>query len=98
MSNLTQIMESEEVQTLLNENEEIIAETTESVHNFSKILKSFVINNPSEFIGENLDETFKNIRVFAEVATAQYITEVTNMVNDNIEINTVEEDSIDDYL
>lgn len=99
LNKIDQIMESEEVKTILSENEELIAEATESTHNFSKIMKAFVINNPSEFIGENLEETFKNIRVFSEVATAQYLTEISDIAGDNLVVQEpVVEASINDYL
>ena len=95
---LEQIVNSEEVNNILSENIDLINETTENVQEFSKILKSFVLHNPKEFIGENLDETFKNVRVFAEVATAQYITEKTNMISEEIAVVENKKPSIDDYL
>ncbi len=93
---LDQIMESEEVQSVLEENKEIIAEATESAYNFSKILKSFVLSNPEEFMGESIDETFKNVRVFSEVATAQYMTEISEIAGENLKIT--EKTDINDYL
>ncbi len=99
MSKIDQLMESEEIQTVLSENVELIAEATESVHNFSKVLKAFTINNPTEFIGESLDETFKNIRVFSEVATAQYLAEVSDIAGNELHITEpVVETTIEDYL
>ena len=93
------LLENEEIQDVLSENEQIIEEAADSVHNFNKVLKSFVLANPEEFIGESLDETFKNIRVFAEVATSQYLTEMSELSSSNLEIpEPIEEESIDSYL
>jgi hypothetical protein len=49
------------------------------------------LNNPEEFIGENTEETYKNMRVFAEVGTAQYIAEVSNMYGSSIQEQAIEE-------
>ena len=58
---------------------------------FQKDIKAFVLNNPEEFIGENVEETFKNIRVFAEVGTAQYIAEVSSLYSSAVQEEVVEE-------
>jgi len=84
MSLLNTIMESEDFQNYMKENEEIFNETEEKIDNFSRTLKSFIIANPKEFIAENVDQMKKNIRVFAEVATAQYIHEVSTMAAEQI--------------
>ncbi len=90
-------MENEEIKEVLSENEEIIAEADALVSDFKHVIKNFVLSNPTEFIGENIDQTVKNIRVFSEVATAQYITEITDQTGANF---TYPEPaaSVDDYL
>ncbi len=90
-------MENEEIKEVLSENEEIIAEADALVSDFKDVIKNFVLSNPTEFIGENIDQTVKNIRVFSEVATAQYITEVTDQAGANF---TYPEPaaSVNDYL
>ncbi len=76
-------VENKEIKEVLSENEEIIAEADALVTDFKHVIKNFVISNPTEFIGENIDQTVKNVRVFSEVATAQYITEVTEQAGNN---------------
>jgi hypothetical protein len=66
---------------------EAIALTTE----FQKDLKIFILNNPEEFIGENVEETYKNMRVFAEVGTAQFVSEVSNIYGGMIQESIVTE-------
>jgi hypothetical protein len=80
MSMLDTIFESEDFQNHLYENSNILLEAEELVQDFSKVIKSFIIANPSEFLAENVDQMRKNIRVFTEVATAQYIQEISAMV------------------
>ena len=104
LENIKTMMESEEIKSILSENDDLIAETSEAVYNFGKTLKAFVLANEQEFLGENLEETFKNIRVFSEVATAQYITEITESAKSDIEVpaenleESKEESSIEEYL
>jgi len=52
------------------------------IKEFPKTLKSFILANPSEFIGKNLDDTRKNIRVFTEVATAQFVNRLMSQNDD----------------
>jgi len=80
MSVLNTIMESEDFQNYVIENKEVFSEAEQNINNFSKVVKSFVLANPNEFLAENLDQIKKNIRVFTEVATAQYITETCSIL------------------
>lgn len=64
---------------LVEKHEGVLVEAMLLVNDFQKDLKAFVLNNPVEFIGENTEDTFKNIRVFAEVATSQFVSEVSNL-------------------
>lgn len=70
---------------LLENYEDVVVEAISAVNDFQKELKAFVLNHPEDFIGENTEETFKNIRVFSEVGTAQYITEISNLYGCNIQ-------------
>jgi len=81
MSILKAIMENEDFQNHLKENENVINEAEQMVDNFSKVLKSFVIAHPNEFIAESIDQTKKNIKVFSEVATCQYMSEVSSLLS-----------------
>ena len=91
MSIIDTILENEDFQNHLKENENVIAEAEQMVDDFSKVLKSFVISHPNEFLAENVDQTKKNIKVFAEVATCQYMSEVSSMLSPYF---TSEEESV----
>ena len=93
------LMESEETKKLISENEEIIVEAVEQANEFSKVLKSFALDHSEEFLGENIEETYKNVRLFSEVATAQFMTEITNLYGSVVtETEEVKESGIDEYL
>lgn len=84
---------------IIENHEDILVEAMMNVNDFQKELKAFVLSHPEEFIGENTEETFKNIRVFSEVATAQYITEISNVYGNVIhEQVMVEDQGITEYL
>jgi hypothetical protein len=78
------IFESEDFQNYMTENNEIMVEVENNINDFSKILKSFVFANPNQFIAENIDQTVKNIKTFAEVATCQYIQEISSVVAESM--------------
>ena len=77
---------------LVEKHEGVIVEAMSLVNDFQKTLKAFVLNNPEEFIGENTEETYKNIRVFSEVGTAQFVAEVSNLYGGVIQEQTENED------
>jgi len=84
---------------LVEKHEGVIVEAMSLVNDFQKTLKAFVLNNPEEFIGENTEETYKNIRVFSEVGTAQFVAEVSNLYGGVIQEQTKNEDKgIAEYL
>ena len=84
---------------LVEKHEDVIVEAMTVVNDFQKTLKAFVLNNPQEFIGENTEETYKNIRVFSEVGTSQFVAEVSNLYGGTIQEQTVTEDrGIAEYL
>jgi hypothetical protein len=84
---------------LVEKHEGVIVEAMSLVNDFQKTLKAFVLNNPEEFIGENTEETYKNIRVFSEVGTAQFVAEVSNLYGGVIQEQTENEDKgIAEYL
>ncbi len=84
---------------LVEKHEDVIVEAMTVVNDFQKPLKAFVLNNPQEFIGENTEETYKNIRVFSEVGTSQFIAEVSNLYGGVIQEQTITEDKgIAEYL
>lgn len=75
------ILENEDFQNTFIKNEEIISEAEQMVSDFNKVIKSFVIAHPNEFIAESIDQIVKNIKVFTEVATCQYMCEVSSMIS-----------------
>lgn len=92
------LLESEG-QELVEKHEDVIVEAMTLVNDFQKDIKAFILNNPEEFIGENVEETFKNMRVFAEVGTSQYITEISNLYGSVIQEQTVIADKgLQEYL
>jgi hypothetical protein len=95
MSILETIFENEDFKNYMTENTELLTEAETAVEELPKILKSFVLANPTEFIGENLDQTKKNIKVFTEVATCQYIQELSSVMAEQLK---VEEDANDTNL
>lgn len=101
MSYLKSLMETEEMQTFLTEHQDLICEGAQEISEFSEVVKEYVRQNPSAFLEQNLNDTYKNIRIFSEVATAQYISELTAIYNqdiDKIEENSRLNDPLGDYL
>lgn len=80
MSDLVQILsENEEINNFYETSEDMkevyesAVEATEIFHNYLPI---FVHKYRDQFLGENLNETMKNIRTFAAAATSQYLSEI----------------------
>lgn len=95
------MMENEDFQNYMVENEELLSEAEQKIDDFGKVIKSFVLANPNEFVAESVDQMKKNIRVFTEVATSQYITEISSMLAEQLNVSeeSVEEGSqADDYF
>jgi len=84
---------------IIDNNGEMIVEATDLINDFRKDAKSFVLTHPEEFIGESVDDTYKNIRVFTEVATSQFVTEISNLYGNVINENEIiDEEGINEYL
>jgi hypothetical protein len=93
------LMESEDTQNLIANNEKLITEAVQDTAEFNKLLKVFVLDHQEEFLGENTETTYKNIRIFSEVATAQFMTEVTNIYGNDLSDPIQEaQQTIGDYL
>lgn len=85
--------------SLVEKHEDVIIEAMTYVNDFQKDAKSFILNNPEEFIGENTEETYKNIRVFTEVATSQFISEISNLYGNSLQEEEKREDKgLEEYL
>lgn len=87
MEMLKTLLETEESQKFLSEHQEIILENAEDISNFGEVLKEFVIQNPNYFLEPDLDTTYKNIKMFSEVAISQYLSEVTNILSNQLHLN-----------
>jgi len=72
------LLESEGT-ALVKDHEDVVVEAMSVVNDFQKDIKAFIINNPEEFIGETVEETYKNMRVFAEVGTSQFVAEISTL-------------------
>lgn len=95
------LFENEDVTSFLKDNNELVCSITESVENFAEYLKEFIAENAIEFIEPTVEDTRKNIRVFSEVAIAQFIKEQTEMEGNaaaNNHIRRLTENSVDAYL
>lgn len=92
------LLESEGAE-LVEKHEDVIVEAMTLVNDFQKNIKAFILNNPDEFIGENTDDTYKNMRVFTEVALSQYVSEISNLYGSSIQEQVVVEDKgLQEYL
>lgn len=99
LDRINALLESEDAQILFENNQELITEAVEVASQFNGVLKSFVLEHPQEFLAENLEETYKNIRIFSEIATAQYLYEVSNFYGSNtVDPIQEQEEKINDYL
>ena len=103
MSRLQNLLESEEYSNIITGNESIIQEGVLSTLDFKEQIKSYIKENWTEFLGENLEDTKKNIKVFTEVAVSQYFTETSDLLSEHLVVSedTLEEtvkDIYEDYI
>ena len=93
------LLESEGTE-LVEKHEDVVVEAMTLVNDFQKDIKSFIVNNPEEFIGESIEDTYKNMRVFAEVATSQYVSEISNLYAGSLQEPEVvtEDKGLQEYL
>ena len=100
MSDLKELMESEEMELFVETNQELITETGEAVDGFKDTLAEYVYNNPTIFMEEDVQDMYKNIRLFSEVATEQFLHEVTAANAERAQIVEVltPENAMNDYL
>jgi hypothetical protein len=93
------IMESEEMKSFVESNGDLIEEAVSATYDYGKTLKAFVLENFGEFVGSSLEETYKNIRLFSEVATMTFINEAVHaqaaLLPDREDL---QETGINDYL
>lgn len=98
MSYVEALLENDENTNIMNENQEMINEADQMINEFRDVAKNFVAANSSEFIGEDAQDTYKNIRVFTEAATAQFMREVAGMASNVYKDQIGSRPKLDDYL
>lgn len=99
MEKIKALLESEDVQVFIKDNNIIFENLAVSARDFAKILKETVLQNPMDFISENVESTYKNIRTFSEAATEQFLTESVAMLSSQMTDEIyVHESVVDEYL
>ena len=69
---------------IISESFEVTPAITEATQEFNTYLKAFIFENIDQFMDRNIDETCKNINTFTEVATSQFMHEVTSLTGFHI--------------
>lgn len=100
MEKLQALMESEEMNTFFENNQELIIETTQMTEAFTDTIKDYVFNNPEVFMDGKVENIAKNIRIFSEAAMCQFLTEVTavNASSAVILEPVTSENALNDYI
>jgi hypothetical protein len=100
MADLKEMMESEEMSLFVETNQELINETTEAVNEFKDVLVEYVTNNTSLFVEEDIQDMYKNIRLFSEVATEQFLHEIVTANSEKAQMVEVltPENAMNEYL
>ncbi len=80
MECLTVLLEDEGMQNLLQEKEAEIIGGAEAFHQFPQVVKDYVMENLSDFIGSTVEETHQNIVEFTETAAFQYLTDIVEAI------------------
>jgi hypothetical protein len=80
MKCLNALFENEAIQTYVDSNEKSILESTQAFHEFPETVKNFVVENLSDFIGDDVEETYENIKTFAENSAFQYLHELSSAI------------------
>jgi hypothetical protein len=93
-------MESEEMATFFENNQEVITETTQAAEIFSQTIFEYVINNPDVFMDAEVENIAKNIRIFSEAAMCQFMTEAVAInSNDTVIVEPLTpENALNDYI
>lgn len=100
MNKLASLMETEEMKSFFENNQELIAETALTVENFKDVIKEYVLLNPEIFMDGKVENIKKNIRIFTEAATSQYMSEVTTINSSRARIiePITPENALNDYI
>lgn len=99
MSAILEMLTSEAGQKTLSENSDKIEMMDAMVSQFNDVLKGFVMEHMVEFMGRDIQETYKNISVFSEVANAHFMNEISAMfANTMVETEIKAQQALNRYL
>jgi hypothetical protein len=100
MQHLNALMETEEMATFFENNQEVINETSQAAEMFSQTIFEYVVNNPDVFMDAEVENIEKNIRIFSEAAMCQFLTEAVAInSNDTVIMEPLTpENALNDYI
>jgi len=73
MECLQAVLENEYISNYIDKNERKIYEMTSKFHAFPEIVKQYVVENLDDFVGDDLNETYENIKSFVSNSVFQYM-------------------------
>ena len=74
MQLISTLMENEAIQKYVTEQEALIVEASGMLGEFPQVVKDYIIENLSEFVGDTPSETYENMVQFTESAVNQFMT------------------------
>lgn len=78
MEALQIVLEDEGVQQMIDENATAINESSETLVQFSDVIKDHIMENLDQFVEPgNLSDTHDNIKVFTEAAVSHFANELS---------------------
>ena len=77
MSRVKALLEDTEVVSLLEDNQELIAEAGVEFEGWYDTLVNYISENIDEMLGDSLDDTMKNVRTFCSFSTSQFLAETS---------------------
>jgi hypothetical protein len=95
---LQELLESEEMENLVEQNQELLNEINEATEEFIGLVTEFVHQNPDVFLDESVENIAKNIRIFTEVSVMQFLTEITAMNQDRVNEPLTPENALSEYI
>ncbi len=100
MRHLNALMESEEMATFVESNQEIINETAQATEFFTQTIHEYVMSNPDIFMDAQVENIAKNIRIFSEAAMCQFLTEAVAINSKDAVIvePLTPENALNDYI
>lgn len=80
MECLKVLFEDTGMQSFIESKEPEIVGGAEAFHQFPQIVKDYVSENLSDFIGNTVEETHQNIAEFTETAAFQYLSDIVDAI------------------